>query len=330
MTGLKFGISLPNRAVVFGVPAEEILDVATSADQGNFFDSVWVGDNLFSRPRLESLTLLSAIAARTKQVRLGTVCLASFTMRHPLLFALQWGSLDLIADGRTLLAVCLGDGALAGESFARELAAMGVESRERVGRLEEGVQILRACWSGGPVTHEGKYYSFSGVEVLPQPKQKSPSIFIAANPAENGRPEIEERSLRRVARLADGWQTYGHRPELIASRWERIQSYAAEYGRAESVSDCSMHLMLNVGHSIDECREDAIGFFTRYYGNDGEMHTVDLFASGGFGEPEQVAETIRGYARTGVTRLILRFASLNQLEQMHRFETEVAPLLTGF
>jgi alkanesulfonate monooxygenase SsuD/methylene tetrahydromethanopterin reductase-like flavin-dependent oxidoreductase (luciferase family) len=321
---MNFGISLPNRAVLFGVPVGEILDLAVQADEGAFFDSVWVGDNLFSRARMESVVLLSAIAARTERVRIGTVCMASFPMRQPLLLSVQWASLDRLAEGRTILAVCLGDSALSGESFARELAAMGIQSAERVGRLEEGVEILRATWAGGPASHEGRFYSFSDIEVLPRPMQQRPPIMIAANPPVDD-PKIEERSLRRIARLADGWQTYGHSPELVQTRWERIQLYAAEYGRADEVTDCSMHLMLNIGADVEACREDAMSFFRRYYGDEGEMHTTELYGSGGFGPPEVVARTVAAYRDSGTTRLILRFASLDQASQMRRFTEEVAP-----
>ena len=90
-----FGISLPNRAVLFGVDTSELLDVTVRAEASGLLDSVWVGDNFFSQPRIESMVLLSAMAARTTRIRLGTLCLATFPMRHPLVFAVQWASKDL-------------------------------------------------------------------------------------------------------------------------------------------------------------------------------------------------------------------------------------------
>ena len=93
---LSFGLSLPNRAVLFGLSAETLLKTAEAAEASGAFDSVWVGDNLLFTPRLESVVLLSAIAARTSRVKLGTICLASFPLRDPLLFAIQWASLDLL------------------------------------------------------------------------------------------------------------------------------------------------------------------------------------------------------------------------------------------
>src|SRR5947207_111702 len=104
----RFGLSLPNRAVLFGIPPDALLRAAEQADASGVFDSVWVGDNFLSKPRLEAIVTMSALAALTKRVKLGVVCLASFPLRHPLLLALQWASLDVLSGGRTILAVCLG------------------------------------------------------------------------------------------------------------------------------------------------------------------------------------------------------------------------------
>ena len=98
-----FGVSLPNRAVMFGVTPQTLIDVAVGAEKTGAIDSVWVGDNFLSQPRLESLMLLAAIAARTRRVTLGTLCLATFAMRQPLQLAIQWASLDLLSGGRTIL-----------------------------------------------------------------------------------------------------------------------------------------------------------------------------------------------------------------------------------
>ena len=80
-------------------------------------------------------------------MRLGTICLASFPLRDPILLAIQWASLDVLSHGRTILAVCNGGGTADGPQFVQELAVMGVKSPERVGRLVEGMAILRRLWS---------------------------------------------------------------------------------------------------------------------------------------------------------------------------------------
>ena len=131
---MRFGLTLPNRGVLFGATtAEEMLRTAEIADQSGMFHSVWVGDSLFGKPRMESITLLSGVAARTKRVRLGAACMASFTLRDPVQLAYQWASLDLLVRGTD------GDGRLhrhrpAGGRRRRE-RVYGVDNKARVERL---------------------------------------------------------------------------------------------------------------------------------------------------------------------------------------------------
>jgi alkanesulfonate monooxygenase SsuD/methylene tetrahydromethanopterin reductase-like flavin-dependent oxidoreductase (luciferase family) len=84
---VKLGLTLPNRGVVIGATTvEEMLALAERADAAGW-DSVWVGDSVFARPRLDALVLLGALAARTKRVRLGPACFSSTPLRNPLLLA---------------------------------------------------------------------------------------------------------------------------------------------------------------------------------------------------------------------------------------------------
>src|SRR4029450_5925068 len=140
----SFGLILANRAVVLGaVKARDLLDLAVQAERSGVFDAVWGGDSLLAKPRLESVTLLSALAGVTERVRLAVGCLATFVHRHPVLFAQQWASLDVLSDGRAWVAGCPGGPGRANAAPAAEHAVMGIASGERVERLEEGIHILR-------------------------------------------------------------------------------------------------------------------------------------------------------------------------------------------
>jgi alkanesulfonate monooxygenase SsuD/methylene tetrahydromethanopterin reductase-like flavin-dependent oxidoreductase (luciferase family) len=325
---IRFGISLPNRAVLFGVAPGALLETAERAEASGFFDSVWVGDNLLSKPRLESIVTLSALAARTRRLKLGEVCLASFPLRHPLLLAIQWASLDLLSGGRTILTVCIGGSDAMGPAYANELAAMGVRSNERVPRLEEGVQLLRAFWGPEPVTHHGRFYTFTGVQALPKPLQARVPIIIASNPAEDGDPAIEERVLRRIARLADGWQTDGTPPGVFRERWQRIREYAVEAGRADQVIDASLHLMVNLDDHSRRARRVSVEFLDHYYGV-GAISERMLGQWLAAGPPAAVVEKVLTYLDAGCTTPILRFTSPDQRGQLDRFLEDVAPTLAG-
>jgi alkanesulfonate monooxygenase SsuD/methylene tetrahydromethanopterin reductase-like flavin-dependent oxidoreductase (luciferase family) len=323
---LSFGLSLPNRAALFGIPLESLLESAERAEASGQFDSIWVGDNFLSKPRVEAIVLLSALAARTTRVKLGTICLASFPLRHPIPLALQWASLDLLSGGRTILVVCNGAAASAGPRFAAELKAMGVRSIDRVGRVEEGIEILRRFFGPEPVTYRGRFYQFEDVDILPKPAQRRVPIVIAVNPPWYGDPAVEERALRRVARLADGWQSDGVPVDLFRQRWSRVQEYVAEYGRAGEVNHASLHLMVNINDDAGKAREESVAFLAEYYGA-GAIGPAKLESWLAFGSPSQVVETIHRYIEAGCTTPVLRFTSWDQHGQLERCIRDVMPAL---
>src|ERR1044071_6849537 len=169
----RWGLSLPNRGVLFGLTDTDIiLRAAALAETSGIFESVWFGDSLIHKPRLESIVMLSAAAARTEKVRLGVMCMASFPVRHPVLLAIQWASLDHLSKGRTILGACIGGG------HEGEMRAFGVQKRERVGRLAEGVSLLRKIWSDEELNHEGKFYRLEGLRIVPKPAQQPCPIWI--------------------------------------------------------------------------------------------------------------------------------------------------------
>jgi alkanesulfonate monooxygenase SsuD/methylene tetrahydromethanopterin reductase-like flavin-dependent oxidoreductase (luciferase family) len=308
---------------LFGLELEALFQAAEQADASGAFDSVWVGDNLLSKPRLEAIVTLSALAVRTKRVKLGVVCLASFPLRHPLPFGLQWASLDVLSGGRTILAVCLGGQRSWGGQFAVELEAMGVPDDERVPRLEEGIAALRALWGPDEFTNfQGRFYRFEKVRFLPKPKQAHVPIILATNP--QGGPKTEERALRRVARLTDGWQVDVCEPDLFRRRWEQVRGYAAEYGRSQAVTDSSVHMMVNINEDERRARQESVDFLSHYYGERVRgPEELDTWLA--IGPPASVVEKIGRYIAAGCTTPILRFTSHDQEGQIRRCVEEVLP-----
>src|SRR5438876_12070236 len=157
---LRVGVNLNNRepliAPDYDVPM--LLDLAEAVEEAGF-DSVWVGDSLFSKPRYEPISLLSAISQRTSRVRLGTACMVTAT-RNPLYLALEWATLDVISGGRTILGTGMGNPE---EGVRRELEALGLDSVRRGTLFEEGLAVLRALWTEGKVTFQGRFLDYDGV-----------------------------------------------------------------------------------------------------------------------------------------------------------------------
>ncbi|CAM3649804.1 LLM class flavin-dependent oxidoreductase [Mycobacterium frederiksbergense] len=321
------GLSLPNRGILFGaISVAEMLELAEFADRGEFFDSVWVGDGLIAKPRVEAVASLAAISARTTRVQLGVCCLATFPLRQPVVFAAQWASLDVLSGGRALLAVCLGATTeRSGGNVLAELTAAGITGRERVPRLEEGVRLVRALWSG-PTSWDGQFWSFPEVSLEPRPIQDPCPIWIASNPDPDRMPEHRYRAaIERVATLADGWQTAVTTPEDFGRKWDEIQSAADAAGRDASALTSSAHLMINLAGSREEARAEGKRFLDTYYSMDSSDEILDRW--GAFGTPEQVMDRIDQYLAVGLDVPVLRFASFDQPGQMELAEQTLLPEL---
>jgi alkanesulfonate monooxygenase SsuD/methylene tetrahydromethanopterin reductase-like flavin-dependent oxidoreductase (luciferase family) len=322
------GLSLPNRGVLFGATdIDGLFRSADKAEASGYFNSVWVGDGLIAKPRLEAVTLLSALAGRTKRLRLGVCCMATFPLRNPVLFGCQWASLDALSNGRSLLAVCLGaPTGRGGGDFAAELKAMGVRPKERIGRLEEGIDALRILWQGRG-GFEGKYWSFPEIDLEPKPVQNPPPIWIASNPDPSKLSEERyERAIRRVARLADGWLSTVVTPRDFKRRWNEIQEAALAEGRHPDRMTSSVHLMINLNNDEENARADAKSFLDPYYSTDVRPETMDAW--GAYGPPKLVIDRIGEYIEAGVELPILRFASFDQDAQINRALEELLPNLS--
>jgi alkanesulfonate monooxygenase SsuD/methylene tetrahydromethanopterin reductase-like flavin-dependent oxidoreductase (luciferase family) len=322
----KFGLSLSNRAVLFGwATLDDLISAAQTAEASGLFHGVWVGDNLLSKPRVEALITLAAIAARTQRVQLGTICLASFPLRDPILLALQWASLDVLSHGRTILSVCIGGGAQDGPQFAHELEVMHVPSHQRVGRLVEGVTLLRRLWSEARVTHIGKYYQCTDVELLPKPVQQPLPILIASNPKEEQvDTAVVDRILRRVATYGDGWQTDATPVATFRRRFETIRAYAERQGRDASRLDSCLHLMVNINDDRERAYREAETFLASYYGAGAvSRERTELWLA--YGPPAAVIEKVQAYVEAGCTTPVLRFVAPNLQEQLQRCIEEVLP-----
>jgi len=319
---IRLGVSLPNRGVLFGLASvDTLLEAAVLAEQSGVFESVWFGDSLIHKPRLESIVMLAAVASRTRRVRLGTICLASFPVRDPTLLAIQWASLDQISKGRTILGVCIGGG------HEGELRAFGVKRGERVGRLKEGIGLLRRLWGDEEVHHRGRFYTLEGFELLPKPVQKPPPIWIAVSPdREAVGDRVADRAMRRVGSLADGYITMGVTAQEFRRRWEVIEAAAREAGRDLNRFETSIHGMVNINDDKRAAYEEARFYFDHYYGpgypTEG-MIRVWL----AHGPPRECANLIQSWIDMGITTPVLRFTSRDQLGQIHRFIEEVLPLL---
>ena len=318
---MKFGLTLPNRGVLFGaITPEEILTLGEIADRSGGFDDVWVGDSLLGKPRMESLMLMAGLAARTKRVRIGVACMASFPLRDPLLLAYQWASLDLLAGGRTVLVACTGIVPQAGG--AMEDAHYRVDNKARAERLVEWITILKRLWTEDNVRYEGRHYRLLGVTIEPKPAAKPhPPIWIANNSP--GPRDVVERTHRRVARHADGWMTSISDPDEVAWRLNDLRDKARAAGRNPGDLATCLYHNINVNRDRNAALEESKRFLDTYYMVDMPMQRVTSWTAAG--SPEECVEHLRVYERMGIGAVGLRCTSWNQAEQTRRVLEEVLP-----
>jgi alkanesulfonate monooxygenase SsuD/methylene tetrahydromethanopterin reductase-like flavin-dependent oxidoreductase (luciferase family) len=318
--------------VLGAIKARDLLEISVKAESSRVFDTVWVGDSLLAKPRLESVTLLSALAGVTERVKLAVGCMATFVHRHPVMLAQQWASLDVLSSGRAWLAVCLGGPDSANAAQAAEHAVMGIASGERVERLEEGIVILRKLFAEKNTSHAGRFYQFQNVTLEPRPVQSPCPIWIASNPTgltwkggASASSAAVERGFRRVARYADGWMTNKLSPGEFAEQFGRIRAMAREEGRDPGAIGSALYHNINITEDRAAGLAEAKEFLDAYYSAKFSAQFVEQWTIAG--PPKECVAQLRAYYAAGLGHMALRLASWKQQAQLERFLGEVAPAL---
>ncbi|HET7481262.1 MAG TPA: LLM class flavin-dependent oxidoreductase [Actinomycetota bacterium] len=249
---MRFGLALPHYDTSFrGERAswDAIRETALTAERVGF-DSVWVSDHLFLdwgkyggpddyQGSFECWTTLSAVAAITHRVRLGSLTICN-DLRNPALLAKMAGSLDLLSGGR--LDLGLGAG-----WYEPEYAATGIPfdgAGTRIRRLGEAAALIGELLEGGEVTHRGKFFRTERAVVRPRPVQTPrPPIWIG------GKGDL---LLDTVAKTADGWNFSW----LGSIDTYRDRSLAADKACADNGRD-PQSLRRSVGAYVLAGRDDA-------------------------------------------------------------------------
>ena len=167
----------------------ETLDVIAWTDQAGFAGA-WVPEHHLAADGYipAPLVALAAIAARTRQIKIGTgVALAP--LYHPVRFAEDCAVLDILSNGRLEMALAIG-------YRRRETDSFGVDFTKRGSRFDEFLQIVQALWAGETVTFEGKFFSTREASIMPPPPRGKIPLYIGG---------FADKALQRVAKYADGY-----------------------------------------------------------------------------------------------------------------------------
>jgi alkanesulfonate monooxygenase SsuD/methylene tetrahydromethanopterin reductase-like flavin-dependent oxidoreductase (luciferase family) len=318
---MKIGLTLPNRGVLFGVTApEQMMQMAEIADRSSVFESVWVGDSLLGKPRMESMVLLAGIAARTNRVRLGPACMASLPLRDPVLLAYQWASLDLLAEGRTILVGCTGIVPQEGGRIEAEL--YHVRPKDRVGRLVEWLTLVKRLWTEDNVTFEGEHYQCSNVTIEPKPKaQPRPPVWIANNAA--GSRELIERTHQRAVDHADGWETSLWNVEDLRWRLGDLRDRLRAADRDVDAFETHLYHNVNVNEDRAAALDESKRFLELYYSMEFAPERVEGWTAAG--SPDECVRHLLAYKELGFSEVTLRITGWDQFGQLERVMKEVLP-----
>ncbi|MCH7736756.1 MAG: LLM class flavin-dependent oxidoreductase [Chloroflexi bacterium] len=291
---------------------DRIIALAETVEQAGL-DSVWVGDSLVAKPRLEPLAVLSALAARTSRVRLGTAVLLP-ALRHPVLLAQTLNTVDLISGGR--LVIGAGVGGAFNDDQKREWEAAGVPPKGRGRRFEEIIEIVQGLGSGKPYDFHGRDFDLDSTLMRPVPSRPGGIPFLLAS---HYRAQSQAQ-IRRAARLGAGIISISDTPEEFGQVVRQVNEKAAEYGRDPASLEKAFYLTVNMDPDLGKAEADATEWLTGYYGS-------DIWGGrwGPFGGPDRVAERIAEYMAAGAGTVVVRFASFDPEKQLEIFLDKVAP-----
>ena len=251
-------------------------------------DSIWLADRIVAPAySMESMTIMAAIAARTKRMKFGNSVLA-LPLRNPAVLAKEIATVDFISKGRMLPAVGLGT------DSPNEFEACGSNIKQRAGRTDEALDLMRKLWSEDDVTFEGRYYTVHDATIQPKPHQDPMPVWIGGR---------TEPAFRRVGRRGDGWLTASLTPDEVGHGIERIHHYAEEAGR--TVPDD--HFGTIISFRLDDSKAKAVETAAPYLM--GRLRPeLDPFDYAAIGTPDDIAAMVQRYVDNGATKFVLRHA----------------------
>lgn len=290
------------------------------------YDSVWTINHFQSNLATpQPISMTASLLARSGDMTVGTGILL-MPMFHPVHIAEEFATLDHLSHGRVVLGVGAG-------YRDNEFAAFGIDPATRFRRLDESVRVIRALWSGDPVTFHGRHVSLDDASIGIRPLTPGgPPIWIGAG----GRKAVE-----RAARLGDAWYAPGNSPNPRYLR-EHTQVYddaLVAAGKDPAAVERPVGLELYCAPTTERAIEEALPFARREYSTYAEYPALrwqrdrfdELVANTLLlGSPAALIERIEALRALGFTHVIFRPGWLGMpvdkvRESLRLFATEVFP-----
>lgn len=302
MPTMQFGVNLPQIKRSW----QETRAVAEEVERLGFH-SVWFNDHLYgipmpSLPIMEAWTALSAVAAVTSRVELGTL-VTPIGFRNPAVLAKMIATLDQISGGRVIPGLGAG-------WFEQEFSGHGLPFPplpQRLQQLEEAIEIMRAMWTDPQVTFKGKHFQTNDVFCEPKPARKPPILIGGGG---------EKVLLRIVAKHADIWNNLAVHLEQIGDKAAVLKRHCEDVGRNPAEIRISQQTMVVIGSDDADAQAKRQKAQAIYGGHLG---------SGISGTPAQCIERIQQLAESGCSLLIIEFFGRDTREPARLFAEKVMP-----
>lgn len=289
---MRFGLAIKNFVGPTETPDVDAILAYAERAEALGFESLWAWDHVIlgvepAFPILDAVGILTAIAARTRTIKLGTGVMV-LPLRNPTVAAKALGTLDVISRGRLILGVAAG-------WYAREFDAVGVPFKQRGRTFERNLDILTRLWTEERVTLRVDEFNLREAVMRPRPTQQPrPSILIGG---------YVDAVLKRVATHADGWLTYFYTPESYRRSWDKIVGFAREAGRDPRTLTGTNQLAIYVGRSRTETEAPMRHWLETEW--DVAAWSESTIEHAIRGSVEECVGQLQAHLETGVDRIIL-------------------------
>ncbi len=246
-------------------------------------DSIWQTDRLVSKqPILECMTVMAALAGRTRRLRFG-MNVVSLALRDPVLLAKQCATIDVLSEGRLLPAFGIGS------PLGPEWTALDIDTKTRGRRTDESLEIIARLWREDSVDFEGRHYRLRGASISPKPVQHDLPMWIGGS---------SDAAVRRTAKYGTGWQGGGETLEDAIRVVAAIKKALPEAGRTIDEDHYGASFPFYFG-TPDATVSRAMDAYAKRTGRD----PYKQFAVGDAGT---ILERVGQYVAGGVEKFILR------------------------
>lgn len=253
--------------------------------EDNGIDSIWHSDQLLGQT-MEPMTMLAALAARTRRMKFGTNALV-VPFRDPILIAKQFATIEYLGEGRLFPVLGVGAG---GDPYWN---ATGSSPKGRGARANEAIELIRLLLERDEVEFAGAHYRYHGPGVHPRPARPIP-LWIGGN---------SKAAISRTARLGDGWLGSFASPEQAGSVRKAIEAALEQESRMIAPDHYGMSLLMRIGDPGDP---GVIAAKQRLQARLSQTaRNENLSDSLAVGSPDEIAALLKRYVTQGMSKFVV-------------------------